>query len=130
MVAASSPAFDDPGLPKALQTLPVATLDTVSFGVIGFDAEGVVRVYNAPEARWSGLPPGEVIGHPLFTEIAQCMNNYLVAQRFDDAAARGLALDATVDYVLTWRMEPTPVKLRLLSSPESLLRYVLIHRFA
>ena len=40
------------------------------------------------------------------------MNNYLVAQRFIDEPE----IDDTIDFVLTLRMRPTPVKLRLLKS--------------
>ena len=60
-----------------------------------------------------------VVGQPLFTVVAPCMNNYLVAQRFEDAAATGTVLDATIDYVLTLRMRPMKVHLRLLASAES-----------
>jgi hypothetical protein len=56
------------------------------------------------------------------------MNNFLVAQRFDDAAEACQPLDATVDFVLTLRMKPTPVKLRLLAAPSVEQRYVLILR--
>jgi hypothetical protein len=56
------------------------------------------------------------------------MNNYLVAQRFEDAAATGDLLDATIDYVLTLRMRPVKVKLRLLASAASAHRYVLVQR--
>ena len=56
------------------------------------------------------------------------MNNFMVAQRFDDAAANGSALDVTIDYVLTLRMRPTKVALRLLALPGQAMRYVLVHR--
>ena len=56
------------------------------------------------------------------------MNNYLVAQRFEDASTDDTALDATIDYVFTLRMRPSKVKLRLLSSPARAMRYVLVHR--
>lgn len=120
--------FEQDHLLDPLHALDDAALDPLPFGVIGFDAEGVVRRYNAHEARSTGLHPERVIGRPLFTDIAQCMNNYLVAQRFDDAAVEGRPLDALVDFVLTWRMKPTPVAMRLLSAPGCALRYVLIHR--
>jgi hypothetical protein len=55
------------------------------------------------------------------------MNNFLVAQRFEDAQASGEALDLTVDYVLTLRMRPVKVKLRLLAG-EGPTRYVLVQR--
>ena len=52
----------------------------------------------------------------------------MVAQRFDEAAAHGTALDATLDYVLTLRMRPVKVKLRLLAEPDTALRHVLVLR--
>jgi hypothetical protein len=56
------------------------------------------------------------------------MNNFMVAQRFEDAARDGSSLDATIDYVLTLRMRPIKVKLRLLAIPGAPLRYVLVLR--
>jgi hypothetical protein len=56
------------------------------------------------------------------------MNNFMVAQRFEDAAAERAALDDTIAYVLTLRMRPTRVKLRLLSDPAREMRYVLVQR--
>ena len=98
--------------------------------MIGFDPEGVVRRYNTLESTMAGLSLQRVIGNPLFTVVAPCMNNYLVAQRFEDAAASGSALDATIDYVLTLRMRPLKVKLRLLAAPGVTTRFVLINRRA
>ena len=77
----------------------------------------MVRRYNAFESKAAGLSLQRVIGNDLFTVVAPCMNNYLVAQRFEDAAEGGSRLDATIDYVLTLRMRPTKVKLRLLAQP-------------
>ena len=74
------------------------------------------------------LSPQRVLGHSLFTVVAPCMNNFMVAQRFEDAAAAGEPLDAVVDYVLTLRMRPVKVKLRLLALPGQAMRYVLIER--
>jgi photoactive yellow protein len=45
-----------------------------------------------------------------FTDVAPCTNNYLVAGRFDEPGA----LDERLDYVFTFRMKPTPVRLRLM----------------
>jgi photoactive yellow protein len=103
-------------------------IDALEFGVIGFGADTVVRRYNAFESRCAGLTRERVVGHPLFSVVAQCMNNFLVAQRFEDAAVDGTPLDATLDYVLTLRMRPVKVKLRLLSHPARALRYVLVNR--
>ncbi len=112
----------------ALGAMTPDALDTLTFGVIGFDADTLVRQYNATESRLAGLTADRVIGLPLFTTVAPCMNNFMVAQRFEDAAADQLPLDATIDYVLTLRMRPSKVRLRLMASPMQPLRYVLVER--
>jgi photoactive yellow protein len=128
MTLAIAPAFHEPGLLNHLDSLSESELNDLDFGVIGFDAEGVVRRYNTYESAAAGLSPSRVVGHTLFTVVAPCMNNYLVAQRFEDAAAAGDLLDATIDYVLTLRMRPVKVKLRLLASSGAVHRYVLVQR--
>ena len=123
-------AFDQPDLFLSLAAQSAETLDSLDFGVIGFDAETIVQQYNAFEARAAGLSPQRVLGQPLFTLVAPCMNNFMVAQRFEDAAQSGAALDATMDYVLTLRMRPVKVKLRLLAGAAPGMRYVLVQRAA
>ena len=120
--------FADDALLPALQQLTDVDLDALTFGIIGFDAAGVVRRYNAMESRMAGLSTQRVLGHPLFTVVAPCMNNFMVAQRFEDAVVAATPLDATVDYVLTLRMRPVKVKLRLLAQPGEGMRYVLVQR--
>ena len=120
--------FDQPDLAAAIDVLAVDEVDEIDFGVIGFDAEGLVRRYNRHESRLAGLSTARVMDTPLFTAVAPCMNNFLVAQRFDDAAANGTELDAVIDYVFTLRMRPVKVKLRLLAAPGLSLRYVLVQR--
>jgi photoactive yellow protein len=99
-------------------------LDDLAYGVIGMAPDGTVEIYNATESKLAGLSQGRVLGQHLFTAIAPCMNNYLVAQRFDDEAE----LDAVIPYVLTLRMRPTPVKLRLLRTAQQARRFLLIQR--
>jgi photoactive yellow protein len=123
-----SPTFLAADAFRLLDRADDAAFDQLDVGVIGFDLAGIVRRYNACEARASGLLPSEVLGRPLFTEVAQCMNNFLVAQCFDDALASGAALDRVVDFVLTWRMRPTPVQLRLLWDAGAPLRYLMLRR--
>ncbi|MDQ5897540.1 MAG: hypothetical protein RLZZ592_2172 [Pseudomonadota bacterium] len=125
---AQLPGFDQPDLHAFLEEADDATLDALSFGVIGFGADMVVCRYNGYESRAAGLHPSRVVGMPLFSVVAQCMNNYLIAQRFEDAEAAGATLDLSVDFVLTLRMKPTPVRLRLLAAPGRPGRYVLVQR--
>lgn len=119
-------SFEQADLLERLDALDEAGLDSLDFGVIGFDERTLVRRYNARESRSSLLAPRDVLGRPLFTEVAQCMNNYLVAQHFEDAASDGAPLDTILDFVFTWRLRPTRVKLRLLWAPGRATRYVLV----
>jgi photoactive yellow protein len=120
--------FAQPELLDHLLALDASELDTLEFGIIGIDADTVVRDYNALESKLAGLSKERVIGHPLFTVVAPCMNNFMVAQRFEDAAAARQALDLTLDYVLTLRMRPVKVQLRLLAGPQAERRFVLVNR--
>ncbi len=122
------PSFDTPGLADLLDASSQEQLDALAFGVIGFDADNVVQRYNAVESQAAGLSPQRVISEPLFTNVAPCMNNFMVAQRFEDAAEQNSELDDTIDYVLTLRMRPIKVKLRLLASAGGAHRYVLVQR--
>jgi len=115
--------FDDVPIIETLSTMDEAALDGLLFGVVGLDSDNVVELYNAYEERYSGLPRGIVVGRHFFSDVAPCMNNYLVAERLAEAQ-----LDVTLPYVLTFRMRPTPVRLRLLRAAEASRRWVLIAR--
>jgi photoactive yellow protein len=121
-------AFDQPDLGQRLAALSDEQLDDATFGVIGFDEATVVRRYNRFESQAAGLSQDSVLGQPFFTSVAPCMNNFMVAQRFEDAEADGNGLDETIPYVLTLRMRPTKVRLRLLALPGAATRYVLVQR--
>lgn len=116
--------FEARELIDELETMSADDVDELEFGVIGFDEDERVTVYSAFEAAISGLDPGRVIGRDLFTEVAPCTNNFLVAERFRAEPV----LDEQLDYVFTLRMKPTPVRLRLLARPGSALRYMLVER--
>ena len=127
-MTSATPTFDDRGLADFLAASNQEQIDALDFGVIGFDADATVQRYNAFESQAAGLSPQRVMGEPLFTNVAPCLNNFMVAQRFEDAADDGSELDDTIDYVLTLRMRPVKVKLRLLASAGSAVRYVLVQR--
>jgi photoactive yellow protein len=126
--AAGDIRFSQENIVPLLNTFGKQELDALDFGVIGFDKETVVRQYNRFESECAGLAPEHVVGQRMFTSVAPCMNNFMVAQRFEDALENGTELDAVIDYVLTLRMRPVKVRLRLLARPDSELRYVLVDR--
>jgi photoactive yellow protein len=122
------PRFDTAALWAALVALDHSELDRLDFGVIGFDDQERITHYNRAESSATGLTPERLMGRHVFEDIAQCMNNYLVAQRFADARTAQQPLDAVLDYVLTWRMQPTPVRLRLLAWPPARQNYLALQR--
>ena len=128
MNTASTVAFSAVDLHRELDSSSDSEIDALDFGVISIDATGFVQRYNSFESTAAGVSRQRVIGQPLFTVVAPCMNNFMVAQRLDDALANGTTLDDTIDYVLTFRMRPVKVRLRLLSAPHFASRYVLVQR--
>jgi photoactive yellow protein len=128
VIALNPLTFDDANMAARLAGLSTAELDGLDFGVIGFDTDTFVTQYNAYESKAAGLSPERVVGYPMFTVVAPCMNNFLVADRFEDAQANAEPLDATISYVLTLRMRPVKVALRLLAEPGYAFRYILVYR--
>jgi|SRR5579875_1220278 len=121
-VPAASWRFDDPGLLDRLEAAAPGVIDEAGFGLIVMDRAGSVLEYGAAESRLSGLPPERVTGRNFFVDVAPCMNNYLVAERYTG----GGDLDEQLDYVFTFRMAPTPVRLRLLSRRGSPRQYLAV----
>ena len=109
---------------SSLHAMTPEQVDALPYGVVGLGTDGTAEVYSATESRLAGIPRSIVLGWQYFAETAQCMNNFMVAQRFEDEAE----IDDVIDYVLTLRMRPTPVRLRLLKSAAVDRRYLLIQR--
>jgi photoactive yellow protein len=114
--------FADPGLLDALESAPLDCIEDFDFGLIVMDRDGRVLGYNQAESKLSGLPAGEVIGRNFFVQIGPCTNNYLIAERYRDSEE----LDEQLDYVFTYRMAPTPVRLRLLARRGSSRQYLAV----
>ena len=123
IVQTRSDSFETVGL-RELEAMGDDGRDALPFGAVAFAADGIVQSYNATEARLSGLDPKAVVGVPFFEAVAQCMNNFMVAQRFEDETE----IDDIIPFVLTLRMKPTRVRLRLLATVDVPRRYVLIER--
>ena len=116
--------FDDPDMLNFLvKASDAGTLDELDFGVIGFNEDDEVTDYNAFEANAAGLSKSGVLERDLFTEVAPCMNNFMISGRFDDEDE----IDEVIDYVLTLKMKPTKVRLRLLKSPSRPERFILLN---
>lgn len=107
-----------------LNQATAALLDALAFGIIRFGSDDIVSAYNIFESENAGLRASRVIGKHLFEEVAPCMNNFMVAQRFADEPE----IDTIIPYVLTLRMRPTRVRLRLIKSMQGDNRFLLVER--
>ena len=115
--------FDDPDLGRLLEGASDTDLDGEDFGVVRMDRSGAVAFYNRYESDLSGLSPERVVGRHFFEDVAPCTNNFMVAERFAEES-----LDEQLDYVFTYRMRPTKVRLRLLKPLVGVYQYLLVRR--
>ncbi len=118
--------FTDPGLFDWLISATAVELDTLGYGVIAMTLDGTVEAYNLTESRLAALTPERVIGKNFFTSVAPCTNNFMVAHRFQTENE----LDAVIDYVLTLRMRPQKVRMRLLRRHDASRMFLVIQRRA
>ena len=117
-------SFDSPDALAWLEAASTEDINALAFGVIRMAFGGLVTAYNTWESEKAGLSKDRVLQRSFFADVAPCMNNYIVAERFHAEPD----LDVVLDYILTLRMAPTPVKLRLLKSSIAQHMYLLVKR--
>jgi photoactive yellow protein len=116
--------FDDPGLFGWLERAAAEDLDALPFGVVAMATDATVEHYNATEGKLAGLTPDRIVGRHFFEAVAPCMNNFMVAERF----ATEPEINDTINYILTFRMAPKKVKLRLLKRLGGRRIYLIVER--
>lgn len=116
--------FENKNLFKWLNSATELEIDSLDFGVIGFNNQMKIRLYNSVEEKNAGFNREKVLNTHVFIDIAQCMNNYMVSLKFETLDI----IDETIDYILSFRMRPTPVKLRLLKDKSIDTNYIIIKR--
>ena len=114
--------FGAANLLEALEEASDEVLDGAPFGVVRLDRDHRVTFYNRYESRLSGLAADRVVGRNFFLDVAPCTNNFLVAQRYE---AEG-ALDEVIDYVFTYKLAPTPVRLRMVRGASAQHAYLIV----
>ncbi len=120
----SSPSFTDVGLFDWLSEATAIQLDALPYGVIAMSLDGTVEAYNLAESKLAGLTADRVIGKNFFSNVAPCTNNFMVAHRFQTEAD----LDVVIDYVLTLRMTPKKVHMRMLRRHDASRMFLIIQR--
>lgn len=116
------PTFSDAALLQWLDGHEIRDTDLLDFGVITMRSDDRVIGYNRYESGRAGIRAERVLGRDLFVDVAPCLNNFMVAERYRTDGD----LDEELDYVFTFRMRPTPVRLRLLAAAGGRRRYLAI----
>jgi len=106
--------FNQEDLASALSKAKPALLNNADFGIIELSSSGEVLFFNQHELNSTGLTQREVKDKNLFTQLVPSTDNYMVSHKYRAVANTSLPIDETIDYVLTYQLKPTSVKLRLL----------------
>jgi photoactive yellow protein len=101
--------FDDPTLPVWLDAHNEAAYDSLPFGVVKMDHNGVVTDYSKGQSTLSGVAKENAKGKHFFTQVAPCTNNFMIAEKYTADS-----LDETIPYMFTYITKPMPVDLRLI----------------
>ena len=104
-----------------------AQLDSLAFGVIQVDDEGIVKSYNKYESELGNTPIPEALGKNFFTQVAPCTNNRLIYGKFKDGIAAN-QLDLEVGYVFTYKIKPVNVTVQMYRDNLSKTNWILVKR--
>jgi photoactive yellow protein len=89
MGGASLITFDMAGLAEAVERLPLDIVDSLPFGSIRLDHDGLVTFYSAAEAKLSGYGSRPALDKAFFVEVAPCMDTPAFRGRIERARAAG-----------------------------------------
>ncbi|MEM1125584.1 MAG: PAS domain-containing protein [Bacteroidota bacterium] len=120
-------SFVPPGTLEGLSRMPEMQLNTLDFGVVKVDDNGVVQFYNHYESNMSGFSPAECVGKNFFTDVAPCTNNRLFLGRFKNGVSGG-SMNDQFRYTFTYKMKPTNVQVHLYRDPATQSNYVLVKK--
>ena len=101
--------------------------DLCGFGCVQVDDAGRVLVFNRYLSELSGVSAGGAAGRNYFTQVNPCTNNPM----FYGAFKRGVAadsLDETFEYLFTYQMRPTTVRVHLYRDPATKANWVFVKK--
>lgn len=112
----------------SLGTLTAAQAEKLDFGVVKLDETGKILIYNSYNSvHFTDFAGKNVIGLNYFTEVAPCSNNFMFSGRFLRGVQIG-SLNQVFDYVFTYKIEPTKVKIHLLHDHTSNTNWIFVRK--
>jgi photoactive yellow protein len=125
MSMSSAAAVSTCFIQRAILSISQKELDSLAYGVIQLDAEGVVLRYNAFEAGLSGLTQQKVVGKNFLTQVAPCTDLKTFHGRFREGVAGG-KLQCTFRFHFAFKQDPRDVTVTLFYNPVDQTIWVLI----
>ena len=107
--------FGQADLDNVLANLSDKDIDNLAFGAIQLDRTGKILTFNATESSITGRRKEAVIGRNFFLEVAPCCNKPAFRGVFEAGVKAG-NLNAIIDYVFDYKMNPTRVKVHMKSA--------------
>jgi photoactive yellow protein len=104
-----TPTFSETNILNWLDSNSPESYDSLPFGVVQMDEQGIVTAYNSYITVIGGISKENAIGKKFFTQVAPCTNNFMVAEKYLRES-----LDEELPYIFTYVTQPTPVILRLI----------------
>ncbi len=95
-----------------VDALNPAQLDSLPFGAIQLNHEGIILQYNDYESRLAGVDKSRAVGKNFFTEIAPCTDVKEFRGRFTEGVARK-QLHEIFQYHFAFKKTPQDVTVRL-----------------
>jgi photoactive yellow protein len=78
-------------------------VESLPFGVIILDDQGLIRQYNAAESAISGYTATDVIGLDFFVDVAPCANVQGFAGKVAELRATGISGRAEFEFVFVFK---------------------------
>lgn len=103
-------------------------LDSLPYGVIQLNSEGVVLRYNSYEANLSGLTKQKVVGKNFFKQVAPCTDIRDFYGRFLEGTAAG-ELHCSFRFHFAFKKDPRDVTVTLLYNNRDETVWVLVQPF-
>ena len=105
-------AFGQDDIEIVMSKMGSSEIDSLAFGAIRLDANGVIQAYNVAEGAITGRDPNAVIGKNFFTDVAPCTNTPEFQGKFAAGVASG-DLNVLLEYTFDYEMTPTKVRVNM-----------------
>ena len=104
-------------------------MESLPFGAVLLDRDGIVKKYNSTEGMISGRSPDDVIGKNFFTHVAPCARGKRFHTEFLKFHRDG-KVNTMFDYAFDYKMQETCVQIHMKSAADGNTCWLFIKRHA